>query len=546
MESADSSVFLYKTACPECGSSDNLAVYSDHKTCFTPGCTYYERESAPRRFSGEYRPVELLETQLFTSAKRGLSPVTTAKFGYGEGNLNGARVHIANHTVDGVVIGQKIRTADKTFSVRGKLAPLWGMHLWPTGGKKVVVTEGEIDAMSVSQAQDNKWPVVSIPNGAPSAAASFKKAIEWLIGFDEVIIMFDMDDVGREAAKAAAAVLPPGKAKIASLPLKDANELLVAGRVDAIIRAIWDAAPYRPDGVVSLAECIADALRPTERGRPWPYPHLTEYTYGRRDGEIYTFGAGTGVGKTDFLTECIAYDVSELGLTVGVLFLEQDKRETVQRIAGKIANKRFHVPDGSWSQEDLAAGLQVLSSRGNIHLFDSFGATDWDTIESRIEFMVQGLGCKHIYLDHLTAMAAESDDVDTELKRIMARMAGQCKRLGYTMHLVSHLNTPKDGKPHEEGGRVTIRNFMGSRAIGFWSYFMFGMERDQQDEDLEARHTTTLRCLKDRYTGQGTGQVTMLGYDAETGRISESGRAASAPTKRNPASMFPEVGDVGF
>ena len=34
-------------------------------------------------------------------------------------------------------------------------------------------SEGEIDAMSVSQLQQHKWPVVSVNNGAPAA----KKAV---------------------------------------------------------------------------------------------------------------------------------------------------------------------------------------------------------------------------------------------------------------------------------------------------------------------------------------------------------------------------------
>lgn len=84
--------------------------------------------------------------------------------------------------------------------------------------------------------------------------------------------------------------------------------------------------------------------------------------------------------------------------------------------------------------------------------------------------------------------------------------------------LISHLTTPED-KSHEEGGRVTIKQFKGSRAIGYWSHFMYGMERNQQAEDEETRHTTIFRILKDRLTGQGVGQTFALGYDKTTGRL---------------------------
>jgi twinkle protein len=55
-------------------------------------------------------------------------------------------------------------------------------------------------------------------------------------------------------------------------------------------------------------------------------------------------------------------------------------------------------------------------------------------------------------------------------------------RSNVMLTFVSHLATP-EGKPHEEGGRVMIRHFKGSRAIGFWCHFMFGLERNQQDQD---------------------------------------------------------------
>jgi twinkle protein len=83
-------------------------------------------------------------------------------------------VQIANYIRDGVVVAQKVRFPGKDFTFLGKPkdAGLYGMHLWRDGGKMVVITEGEIDALSVSQLQDNKWPVVSVPNGRRARSAT--------------------------------------------------------------------------------------------------------------------------------------------------------------------------------------------------------------------------------------------------------------------------------------------------------------------------------------------------------------------------------------
>ena len=103
----------------------------------------------------------------------------------------------------------------------------------------------------------------------------------------------------------------------------------------------------------------------------------------------------------------------------------------------------------------------------------------------------------------------------------MAEMGSLVKELGVWVLFVSHLATP-EGTPHEEGGRVKIRHFKGSRAIGFWSHFMIGLERDQQAEDEEDRSTTTYRMLKDRYTGRSTGETYRIGYEQQTGRLVEA------------------------
>lgn len=59
---------------------------------------------------------------------------------------------------------------------------------------------------------------------------------------------------------------------------------------------------------------------------------------------------------------------------------------------------------------------------------------------------------------------------------------------------------------------------------------MLGLERDQQHDDQTTRQTTVLRVLKDRYTGQATGQTIYLGYDGETGRLFET----VAPEEQHP------------
>lgn len=518
---AQESDLIRHEACPHCGSSDANALYTDgHHYCFS--CqTYTASEGELSNEPRQPKPRDFVHSEPQALNSRGLSYETCKHWGYGVSQYNGLAVQVATFTdLQGREVAQKLRFPDKTFKVIGdiKEACLYGQYLWKDGGKMLVVTEGEIDALSVSQAMQNRWPVVSIKNGVSGAKKDIQKQIEWLEKFDTVVFMFDSDEVGKKAAKECAELISPGKAKIAKLSFKDANEMLKAGKVKELTYAAWDAKPFRPDGLVQIEDLIEDISKPVEKGMPWFLPRLTEITYGRRPCELYAFGAGTGIGKTDFLTQQIAYDVKELNEKVGVFFLEQLPTESAKRIAGKVEGRRFHVPDGSWEPEELVDSVRHLA--GSITFYNSFGQTDWQVIKNKLRYMAHAEGIKLFYIDHLTAMADTADEKGS-LEQIMKEMAGIANELRVIIHFVSHLATP-DGKPHEEGGNVSIRHFKGSRAIGFWSYFMFGLERNQQDTDEKLRQTTRLRVLKDRYTGQATGNMIYLGYDPVTTRLFET------------------------
>lgn len=558
MQEYEDSHVIAREPCPSCGSRDNLARYSDgHAYCFSPGCNHREPaddEKAQKKNKRRSTAMDQEDLPLVRPRelkKRRLTEETCRLFGYGIVEYQGDKYQAAElRAEDGhSIAGLKLRTPDKDFPQIGdkakrKKAMLFGQHLWGDKGKKLIITEGEIDAMSVSQVQGHKWPVVSIINGAQSAHKDVARWIEWCNGFDEIILMFDMDEAGRLAAQECIPLFKPGKVKIAHMDAKDANDLLVEGRADEITKAIWNAKTYRPDGLITLDDIQDQITKPVVRGLDWFCPQLTELTYGRRPG-VYAFGAGTGIGKTDFLTQQVQYDISVLRMPVALFFLEQPPVETARRIAGKFAGRRFHVPDAGWTNDELTQTIADIQRGGRLHMYDSFGATDWSTIANTIRFLATSEGVKLFYLDHLTALAAFEDDERKALESIMAEIAMLAQELDIIIHLVSHLATP-EGTPHEEGGRVMIRHFKGSRAIGFWCHYMFGMERFQQHTDETIRQTTFFRILKDRYTGQATGHVIGFGYDVDKGLLLELPKAETEERLSKTKAKKQNARDFGF
>ena len=165
--------FVRHVPCPDCKSRDNGSLYSDgHVYCHV--CTYYAAGEGQQGAKKDRMPKELIpDLEIKALEKRKLTEETCKLWGYGDGEHRGKRGQAATYyNLKGKPVAQKYRTPGKKFGWVGdpESITLFGQHLWRDAGKMVVVTEGEIDAMSVSQAQGNKWPVVSIPNGAQGAA----------------------------------------------------------------------------------------------------------------------------------------------------------------------------------------------------------------------------------------------------------------------------------------------------------------------------------------------------------------------------------------
>lgn len=519
----DGSNFVRHTSCPECGSSDANAVFDDgHTYCFScETADYGGAKDSPRIAEG------LVTEGIYKSLKdRNITAETMKFFGYLLARYQGDKCQVASYYDEGgVLVGQKLRFQGKNFKWIGDSKPRhvlpFGSHKWANSGKKLVVTEGELDALAMSQVQGNKWPVVAIPTGAGRKAVRryFANHLEYFEGWDEVVLMFDEDEAGHQATEAAAEVIGP-RARVATLPRKDPGEMLAKGEADKLINCMWKATKYRPEGIVDLATLKDEVMTPAKLGLSWPFETLTDLTYGIRLGELYALGAGTGVGKTDFFTQTMMHLIREHDEKVGVFSLEQEPRETGLRLMGKLAGKPFHIPDVG-TPEELEEVWEDHVQKERVFLYDSFGINEWDAIASKIRFLRDAEDVSYFFLDHLTALAAGQEDERLALDKIMAQMGSLVKEKPITIFFISHLATPQ-GTPHEEGGRVMLRHLRGSRSIVFWANFVFGMERDQQAEDMRTRTTTTFRVLKDRYTGRANGQVFYLGYDQETGMLYET------------------------
>jgi twinkle protein len=438
---------------------------------------------------------------------------------------------------DGKETGQKIKQLEtKQYTARGsaKNPDLFGSWKCREGGKLLIITEGEEDCMSVYQLlreAGKDYNVVSLPNGGSSAAV--RKHLNWIEQFDSIVLNLDNDEVGQRCATEIAEIITPGKVKIMTLPVKDANEFLLSRRSGKdYLKFLWNAKAFAPDGIINLADCWelieTEDMKPST---PYPWKGLNSKLYGIREREIVTFTAGTGVGKSAVVRELEHWLLMQTPDNIGVMALEESTERTIWGVMSVEANMNLAVKEkriealqnGAFTQEDKRKWFDATHGTGRIHTWDHWGSAGERNLLTKLRYMIKGLGCKWVFLDHLNILVSSMEDNGDErraIDSIMTKLRKLCEETGAGMVLVCHLSRKAGDKGHEQGAEVSLAHLRGSQAIAQLSDGVVALERNQQAEDAKEANLTKIRVLKNRYAGP-VGPCGYLAYDDNTGRLTE-------------------------
>lgn len=523
--------------CPECGSQDNVSINKDGSwKCFGGDCQAHGQHYGDGNYElsdkTKKKETKLTATGILGAlTDRKISSETAKKYGVTiTRNKDGSiKEHLYPYYSDGKKIAQKIRSVKtKDFRIEGSVrdADLFGTQSTQSKGKFITIVEGECDAMAAYELMGSKWGVVSVINGASSAARDIKRNLEFFNDFESVVICFDSDKAGKTAARQVAELFPPSKAKIMTLPTeyKDANEMLKDNKRQAFMEYWWAAKLFAPDGIIrgdNMWGIVTEEIDQSFVEYPWA--GMNELTYGIRTHELITIAAGSGMGKSQFLRELIYYLINtEDSGNIGLLMMEESTRRTGLSLMSMSANRPLHLPDTYIDGEELREHYDATLGTGKVFLYDSFGSNTIDNIISKVRYMAKGLDCKYVFLDHISILVSDqqSGDERKALDEISTKLRTLIQETGIALFMVSHLKRP-GGTAHEEGGLTSLSQLRGSAGIGQLSDMVIGLERDGQHDDPQIRNTTTIRVLKNRFSGL-TGPACYLYYDKDTGRMLET------------------------
>lgn len=524
-----------------CRSSDAYAEYSDHGYCFSCGGTVQyggatqDRHDAPRAKSDSVAK----RGQIQAIPQRGLRNIQVLKrYGYevdDEGN------HLAPFFGPAGLVAVKVRTPDKQFYLQGKQTdrlPLWGQGLEaPSKSKTLIVTEGEIDCLTVASLRLEQTHCVSLPQGSNSAKTVLRQESEWnyLTGWGTVVLALDGDDNGAEATEVLAMALTTSGQDVSvrrvkwPVGYKDANDVeCKAGAEHSLQKIIMGSAPWRPEGIHAARDLLHLLLEEDKPGLKPMFSGLEEKLKGYRP-ELWTIVAGTGVGKST-LASHLAWDLmANHDEPVGLMLLEQNNKKTLQQLIGiNIGQPLYQQANAIPKQEQVEEGLKLFTD-DNCFIFDHFGSTDSNDLLKRMSFLATGAGCRWIIFDHITmatTLGFDSDSsglserqmIDAITTRIRSQIVEGC---GVGVIMVSHTRKATGGGEHADGSAsVRISDIRGSGSIGQLSDAIISIEKVKDNDSEVVENMVQMNVLKNRWCGS-TGFAGLLKYDEDRGLLVE-------------------------
>ena len=535
----------HKMPCPFCDSSDAVSINSNGTAkCFS--CNQfiknYDKPKAVEPTSISKAPVASSVAASYLIDKqdvsynaltdRSISLETAKTYGVKSYKNNNGEIakHIYPYYSGTDLVGTKGRnTIDKSFYWNGTFegTGLFGEQLFNKGGKYLTITEGECDAMAVYEMFKGNWSVVSLKRGAASAVRDIRESIEFVESYDTVVLCFDSDKQGKEAAKRVAKILKPNKTRIMTLPTgyKDANDLLKDKAFKEFNKSFWDAKTYTPSGILDLSSKKDEWLnRKIKESVAYPWEGLNRKLFGMRKGELITLTGGTGLGKSSVTRELEHWLIKNTQDNVGIVALEENWTRTADGLLSIEADDRIYLNEkrNKYSNEELSELFDKVIKKGRVFIHSHLGATDIDEIFSKLRYIIVGCQCEWVIVDHLHMLVNVMTEGDERrgIDNLMNRLRSLVEETGVGMILVCHLRRAAGEKGHEKGVEVSLSHLKGSQGIAQLSDCVVALERNQQATNKKEANTTKVRVLKSRYTGD-TGLACQLIYNPKTGRLYE-------------------------
>lgn len=381
--------------------------------------------------------------------------------------------------------------------------------------RKVIVTEGEIDALSFVEAGFES--AISVPDGAINPDAKnvnakmqfFDNTVHYFDSVELIYLALDNDGAGRRMTEELARRFGKERCKIVQFPdgCKDANETLLAHGKEMLNECITNAIDYPLEGVHILSNSATQVLDIYENGFPqgvvtnaWPkFDRLIRWFPGH-------FTVVTGIpshGKSNFVDNLIVnlarhngwrvavfspenptpemWVIRLLEIATGESFFGQDriKPDKINETINALSQYFFMInPDDDYSIEKVTATAKSLLRRFGIN---ALVIDPWNNLE-----------VKNKSGENETAYAA----------RILVKLRSFARQTGIHIILIAH---PRKMQKTDGGNYdiPTAYDISGSAHFYNVADNIMSVYREfhNSDDDISTTHVHVQK-VKTKYSGQ--------------------------------------------
>ena len=493
---------------------------------------YFNRRKRYRDLSRYPRPIVRPPAVAYMES-RGISAAITEKYGLttqkDHDNIlvfpffdeNGKMQFIKYRKTD----FDKEKDRNKEWSEKDCKPILFGMNQCDTEkSDTLILTEGQIDSLSVAEAFDGNINAVSVPTGC-NGFTWVPYCWDFLSKFKTLIVFGDhekdhitlLDEMQKRFKGTVKHVRPEDYQDC-----KDANELLLKHGKQAVVDAVERAVIVQNKRIKKLSEVQAKNMSEVP-GINTGISQLDKLLGGFYYGQLIILTGERGLGKSTLGSQFIVNAI--------------DQGVTTFCYSGELMDCMFQ----SWLDRQCAGRNYINTTKGprgeDVHLIDAVALElihKWydefcfiydnsvvnsdedenETILETIETAVKQYGCRMLMIDNL--MTAIADDLSSDLYRqqsaFVRRLAEMAKRYDVIILLIVHprKRTGKTFDNDEVAGSSNITNLADV-------VMNYSLPKDDNDEHPDR----ILQITKNRLNGRTNYDGIPLWYEEKSKRILE-------------------------
>lgn len=389
---------------------------------------------------------------------------------------------------DGVLALAKARKAEAGAAPKPTAANcepvLFGWQAIPDNAREVVITEGEIDALSWAAFG---YPAMSVPFGGGKGAKQqwIENEFDRLARFEKIYLSTDMDKPGEEAAEEIASRLGRHRCYRVELPLKDANGCLVEGMTaDEMGKHLAAAKSLDPEGLRRASDYTDKVIHlfwpahEEREGYTTPYTKFAGKLH-FRPGELTLWSGASGSGKSQILSDCTPHWIRE-GSRICLASFEMKGEQTLRRMVKQTGGvDRPTAPFIGTALEYLDRGLLI---------YERVGKASVSALLEIFDYARAKYGCDQFIIDSLMRLGIAQDDYNGQEKAVFEIVDWTLRHSVHT-HMVAHSRKGERGQ-----GAPETEDIKGAMEIGANAFNILTIFRNRKHEELiQAAETEAIR-----------------------------------------------------